>query len=240
MSSHPRPMSKSLRPPPSAQLLSPHPAPRNSVRAPATPLQIATRESRSARKFPSASATSSLVSPPNSRSSTIRLFRASIRSRLSSASSKPHQGLRAGQSGHQRGLQRHVRRPASALFRQLRPRMIHQNPSHDLCRQREELAPVFPCVRPHLHQPQIRFVHQGGGLQRARVRFARQVCPRDPLQLVDHRRHQRVQRRAVPARPCLQQLRDIGAGLHCKKLYQPHVSLQPAVPLVSAWRIYER
>jgi len=79
------------------------------------------------------------------------------------------------------GFEGDARRSAAPLLRELRTGVVHQDPSHDLSRHREELTAALPGIRTHLRQPDISFVDQRRRLERTRVRLARQVRPGDAL-----------------------------------------------------------
>jgi hypothetical protein len=70
----------------------------------------------------------------------------------------------------------HAHRAMAAFLRAARPRGVHQNAPHHLRRNREELRALLPLYFRHIHQSQIDFVDQGGGLQRVVPPFAFHVA----------------------------------------------------------------
>ena len=53
---------------------------------------------------------------------------------------------------------------AAPAFQVVAPRMVNQNPPHELRRNGEEVGAVLPAHALVVHQPQVSFVDQGRGL----------------------------------------------------------------------------
>ena len=60
-------------------------------------------------------------------------------------------------------------------------------------------------------QPQIRLVHERGGLKRVTDTFASQIRGRPSAQLLIDQRHELVARGGVPAPPCLEEIAYVPA-----------------------------
>ena len=75
--------------------------------------------------------------------------------------------------------------PAAAL-QVMTPRVIHQNPSHQLGRNGEEVGAVLPSHVLVVHQSQVSFVDQSGRLQAVTTALPAHVVGRQPAQFVVH------------------------------------------------------
>ena len=92
--------------------------------------------------------------------------------------------------------------------------MADKNSAHHLGGDGEELRAVFPARLVLIHEPQIYFVHQSGGLQRVPGALPAESLHCAPMQFVVNQREQALQRIAVTTFAGGQPLRDIGAGDH--------------------------
>jgi len=72
----------------------------------------------------------------------------------------------------------------------------------------KKCARFCPAHPPHVHQPQIDLVDQGGGLQGVASPFIRHITVRRPVQFLVHQRGQPLQCLPVPVAPGPEQLRD--------------------------------
>ena len=98
--------------------------------------------------------------------------------------------------------------------------MIDQNVPHQLRGYTKKVRAVLPLRRSLSNQAQIRFVDQGGALQRVVGAFAAQMAARLPAQLVVNHWDQRFPRFLVALAPIGEQLVDPcgGIGAH---VYSP-------------------
>jgi hypothetical protein len=107
---------------------------------------------------------------------------------------------------------------ASALGPHSAPRVVDENPSHQLRGDGEEVRPVLPLHAALIDELQIRLVHQRRRLERMVGSLARKVPFGQRLQLpVDHRHHLVEGFRAAVA-ALLEKLREVrrsGQGGHC-------------------------
>ena len=76
----------------------------------------------------------------------------------------------------------------------------------------------------HAGQPEIRLVHERGGLQRVVAPFLPQVVGRELPELAIHERHEGIERLRVPGPPLVEQCRhrlaDRRAGRRCSAVSQ--------------------
>jgi hypothetical protein len=83
--------------------------------------------------------------------------------------------------------------------------MLDKNLPHEVCRNPKEMRAILPPRRILTRKAQIRFVDQGGALQRVVATLALQIMMRQAPQFGVDQRHQRLQRLAVPVPPANQQ-----------------------------------
>jgi len=90
---------------------------------------------------------------------------------------------------------------------------VQQNPPHRLGRGGKEVAPAVPILRLFAaDQPQVRFVHQGGRLQRLAQLLSSQPIAGELAQFVIHEREQLAGSRRITGFNLMQDLRDVAHG----------------------------
>ena len=94
---------------------------------------------------------------------------------------------------------------AATAFQVVAPRVVNQNPSHELCRHGEEVGPVLPAHALVIHEPQVSFVDQGGGLQTVAGALPPQVVPGEPAQFVIDDWRQLIEGVLIPVAPGAEQ-----------------------------------
>jgi hypothetical protein len=100
----------------------------------------------------------------------------------------------------------------AAAFQVVAPRMVNQNPSHELRRNGEEVGAVSP---PHpfvVDQPEVSLVDQGRGLQTVVRAFPVQVVSRESAQFVVYDRRQLIEGVLIPIAPGSEQYADVTLG----------------------------
>ena len=117
--------------------------------------------------------------------------------------------------GHQRGrfrgrederfVQRQIRHAAAALPPAPLARVIHQDVAHQPGGHAEELCPALPIHLRMIHQLEIGFVDQRGGLQGMAGALLAHVAVGDAPQFAFHERDQPVQTLLVPGPPAEEQ-----------------------------------
>ena len=85
-------------------------------------------------------------------------------------------------------------------------RDIHEDAAHQARRHGEEVRAVLPAHAVQVHQPQVRLVDEGRGLQRVACAFLAHVPLRQAVQLLPHERDQLVEGVLLACPPGLQQL----------------------------------
>lgn len=92
------------------------------------------------------------------------------------------------------------------------PGVIHENPTHESRRHREEVDPVPPRQGGLTHQAQVHFVDEGGGLQRVAWPLPPHVSGGEPPQLGVDDGGELLESRAVPIGPLAKESRDLARG----------------------------
>ena len=87
--------------------------------------------------------------------------------------------------------------------------MVHQNTPHRFRRNSIEVTAALPLPDGIAPQPQIRFMDQGGGLQRMARTLLVHVAAGHSSQLRINQRHKLIERRLVAVAPLVQQSRDV-------------------------------
>lgn len=72
----------------------------------------------------------------------------------------------------------------------MRARVVHQNASHQLRRDAEELRSITPVGSLLIENFQIQLVYESGGLQCVLAPFATKIIDGEPVQFVIDERHQ--------------------------------------------------
>jgi hypothetical protein len=101
----------------------------------------------------------------------------------------------------ERFVERQAQRVASALGRAAPARVIHQDASHDLRAERQEMRPALAADSPGSHQLEIRLIGQGGRFEGLAGPPALEVPVRDPLELRIQEVQQAVQGTGFAAIP---------------------------------------
>jgi hypothetical protein len=100
----------------------------------------------------------------------------------------------AGPYGHPQLLVELKRRNTTAsLLGLMGTRPIHEDMSHDLGADSEEVIAVLPVALRSLHKPNVRLVHESRGLQGVAGTFVRHIPLRDAVELMVHERNKRLQ-----------------------------------------------
>ena len=87
----------------------------------------------------------------------------------------------------------------AALGGVTRARMVHENLAHHARRYGEKVGAILVARAAVIHQAQVGFMNQGGGLQRVALRFAAQVTFRDAVQLLVDQGDEEVERPVLAA-----------------------------------------
>lgn len=90
-------------------------------------------------------------------------------------------------------------------------RVVHQDVAHDASGHGEKMNAVFP-IHVRLHQAQVRFVDERGGLQCVIRSFGLQAAPGDRLELGLYQRHELIQGFIITAAPLRKELGNGFAG----------------------------
>ncbi len=98
-------------------------------------------------------------------------------------------------------------------------RGVHQDTPHHACRRRKEVRTILPMHGPPVEQPQIRLLHELGGLPAPIAMFVGKQAPSDVPQLLMHECGQGVQSRGVARIPCLQKAGQIRVVLHVRRVH---------------------
>lgn len=110
-------------------------------------------------------------------------------------------------------LERDLLRAAASLRVSVSPRVIDQNASHDLRRDREEVRAIRPVHILLINQPDIGFIYQGSSLKCVVFSLAAHVTAGEAMELVVHQRVQLVQSGLVPFTPLSEQFSNLMSGL---------------------------
>ena len=154
-------------------------------------------------------AISSLFRPPKYLNSTTWLRRGSISARLFSASSKRINSSTLIGSDCRRFFQRDLLRATAAFCISMTTRVVDQNASHDLRRDREEMRTIGPVHVSLIDETDVSFVNQGGGLKCVTFSLAAHVAAREPVQFFVDQRIQLVECGLVSVAPLSEQLGDL-------------------------------
>src|SRR2546422_3020132 len=122
--------------------------------------------------------------------------------------------------------ERHLH-PAAALLILPRPRVIDEQATHQPSRHREEVRAVLPVDALHVHEPDIRLVHQRSGLKRVTGALAPHAPSGDAMKLVLDVRNEPLERRPVAFPPGNEQRGDVHPP---SSRYTASVSFQGATP----------
>jgi hypothetical protein len=87
-------------------------------------------------------------------------------------------------------------------------RVIHENLSHDVRGDTDEISPAADVSGRLTDKAQVRLIHQRGALQRVALALTPQVVSSDSMQLVIDQRYKRVERRGISGFPLSQKHRD--------------------------------
>ena len=110
-------------------------------------------------------------------------------------------------------IERDVHRVAAALLKSPGSRDVHEHPAHLSRRHRQEVLAVLPLHALRVDQPEIGLVDERRGLQAVPGALAGQAVTRDAMELGVHGLHELLERSAVAAAPCLEQLGDVDGTL---------------------------
>src|SRR5205085_2246792 len=105
--------------------------------------------------------------------------------------------------------------PAAAFCRATHSRVVDQDVPHDLRSQAKELRAMFHRGTALVGQTDIRFMDQGGGLQRIGIRLTAQITGGQFAELVIDERNQLIKRSFVATAPFSQQLSDALIWWYC-------------------------
>ena len=83
----------------------------------------------------------------------------------------------------------------------VRPRVIHQDPPHELGGDTEKLGAVLPLDPALVHHSQIRFVNEGGRLKGMIATLPLEMTPGQAAQFLVNQRHQLLGRFLVAGAP---------------------------------------
>jgi hypothetical protein len=81
-------------------------------------------------------------------------------------------------------------------------REIHKDAAHQPGGHREKVSAILPVHVLRIHQPQVRLVHESGGLEAVACSFAAHAPSGDPLQLLMDEGSQSSERGFVARSPC--------------------------------------
>jgi hypothetical protein len=90
--------------------------------------------------------------------------------------------------------------------------MIHENAAHELGGDAEKLRPVLPLDAGLIHHPQIRFMHESGGLKGMVASLPLQVLAGETAQFLVNQRHQLLGRFLITRAPPAEKFRHIWRG----------------------------
>ena len=90
---------------------------------------------------------------------------------------------------------------------------LHQDPSHHLRRQSEEVRAIPPFDAIDVDQPQVRLVHQRRRLQRMIRPLLAHIAPGETVELVVDQRHQSREGRSVALAPRSEELGGFAVGI---------------------------
>jgi hypothetical protein len=103
-------------------------------------------------------------------------------------------------------------------------RIVDEDSSHNLCRDRKEVSAVFPTDALRVHQPNIRFIYQGSSLQGLLCPFLFQLAMSNPPEFLVHHRCQAGQGRLVSLAPGLKKPAYLGRLLVLRAIAEFHRS----------------
>ena len=78
-------------------------------------------------------------------------------------------------------------------------------------------GPILPPDPLHIDETHVGLVHERRGLQAVTGALPRHATPRNPTQLVVHKRHELVERRLIALAPCQQQPGDLDRRTYCTR-----------------------
>ena len=160
-------------------------------------------------------AASSIVSPPNARSSTILASSASTFSRRSSASIQRQDGdlVRCG-GDVSRFVDRHASHAVAPLARVVTTGVIDEDPAHDLRRDTEEMRAILPIDLTLVDEPDVHLMDESRGLQGVIGPFVPELAHRHAAELRIDERQQLIERSPVAATPIAEQRGDVARRDH--------------------------
>src|ERR1043165_1738584 len=106
-------------------------------------------------------------------------------------------------------FERDLLRAAAALGVRVAPRVIDQDPPHDLRGDGEEVRTIGPLHVFLIDETNVSFVDERGGLERVAFSFPAHVAAREPVQFVVDQGIQLVERGLVPVPPFGEQFSDL-------------------------------
>jgi hypothetical protein len=101
----------------------------------------------------------------------------------------------------ERGVEQHLDCTTASFLRLAGSRKIHKDPAHQSGRHSQKVRPILPVHVLRIHQPQVRLVNEGGGLEAFARAFAAHAPSSDPLQLLMDKGSQSGKRRLVAGSP---------------------------------------
>ena len=146
-------------------------------------------------------AASSIVSPPNARSSTILARAASTSSRRSERLIQREDGDAVWRGGVFGFVDGHTAYAVATLDRVVTASVVNQDPAHDLCRDAEEVRSILPVDMALVDEPEVDLVNERRRLQGV-VRPLASKLPRGRApKLCIHERQQLIERSPIAATP---------------------------------------